>query len=125
MLRAGLSLQEIMELIPSTVGNRAMSQSLSTVAHELVRGEGIAEPMSKDPLFPPLLTQMVMVGEESNTLDTSLGVSADFYEQQSEEKLTAMVRVIQPVATLLISFLVAFMAIAVILPMYSITGSFE
>jgi len=125
LLSAGLSLQEIMELTPSTIGNQAMSKSLSAVAHELVRGEGLAAPMSKDDLFPPLLTQMVMVGEESNTLHTSLAVSADFYEQQSEEKLTAMVRVIQPAATLIIAGLVAFMAIAVILPMYSITGSFE
>ena len=125
LLRAGLSLQEIMELIPSTMSNRALGQSLTKVSQELVRGEGLSEPMAKDPLFPSLRTQMVMVGEESNTLDSSLSVAADFYETESDEKLTAMVKVIQPAATILIAFFVGFMAIAVILPMYSITEAFD
>lgn len=125
LLGAGLSLQEIMELVPSTIGNRAMRQSLSNVSQELVRGEGMSEPMAKDNLFPPLLTQMVMVGEESNTLDSSLSVAADFYETDSSERVGAMVRIITPAATVLIAALVGFMAVAVILPMYSITGAFE
>ena len=125
LLGAGLSLQEIMELVPSTIGNRAMRQSLSKVSQDLVRGEGISDPMARDDLFPPLLTQMVMVGEESNTLDSSLAVAADFYEADSSERVTAMVRIIQPVATVLIAALVGFMAVAVMLPMYSITGALE
>ncbi len=124
LLGAGLSLQEIMEMIPLTVGNSAMRQSLTKVGQELVRGEGISEPMARDDLFPPLLTQMVMIGEESNTLDSSLAVAADYYENDSAEKINAMVKVIVPASTIFVALLVGFMALAVIMPMYSITGAF-
>ena len=81
--------------------------------------------MARDELFPPLLIQMVMVGEESNTLDSSLAVAADFYEADSSDKISAMVKVIQPLSTVFVALLVGFMALAVIMPMYSITGAFE
>jgi type IV pilus assembly protein PilC len=125
LLNAGLALQEIMEMIPMSISNRAMRRSLTKVGEDLVRGEGLSDPMARDELFPPLLIQMVMVGEESNTLDSSLAVAADFYEADSSDKISAMVKVIQPLSTVFVALLVGFMALAVIMPMYSITGAFE
>jgi type IV pilus assembly protein PilC len=68
---------------------------------------------------------MVAVGEESNSLDFTMGVVADFYETTAEEKTTAMVSMIGPISTIAIAFLVGFIAISVLMPMYTLTGAFE
>ncbi|MFC1999918.1 type II secretion system F family protein [Chloroflexota bacterium] len=125
LLAAGLTLQEIMEMIPSTVKNLAMRRSLTKVNQDLIRGEGISMPMAEDNIFPSLLTQMVTVGEETNTLESSLGVAADFYEMDAVDKTNSLVRIIQPAAIVFVALLVGFIALAVIMPMYSLTGSFQ
>lgn len=123
LLSAGLPLQEVMELVPQTTGNKAIRRSLIKVNQSLIRGEGIYNPMSKDDIFPPLMLQMVAVGEASNTLPSTLSVAANFYESESNEKVDHLVGVITPASTIFIALFVGFLALAVIMPMYSITGA--
>ena len=80
--------------------------------------------MSRMDIFPPLLIQMVSVGEESNSLDFTLGVVADFYETTADEKMAAMVGMVGPLSTIGIALLVGFIAISVLMPMYTLTGAF-
>lgn len=124
MVSAGLTLQDIMELIPHGTSNAVFRDALSQVHEHLLLGEGLSEPMSHLSIFPPLLVQMVSVGEESNTLDFTMGVVADFYETTAEEKTTAMLGMIGPVSTIGIALMVGFIALSVILPMYTLTGVF-
>ena len=124
MIGAGLKLQETMELLPQATTNMVFRDALYKVNERLLLGEGLAEPMSRVSLFPPLLVQMVAVGEESNTLDYTMGVVADFYETAAEEKTAAMVGMIGPVSTIGIALLVGFIAISVLMPMYTLTGAF-
>ncbi len=124
LVGAGLKLQEIMEIAPQATDNRVFRDALHRVHERLILGEGLSEPMSRIKLFPPLLVQMVAVGEESNTLDFTMGVVADFYETGAEEKTTAMVAMIGPISTIGIALLVGFIALAVIMPMYTLTGAF-
>jgi len=124
LISAGLSLQEIMELLPQSSNNRVVRESLNRVNEGLVLGEGLSDPMSRLDIFPPLLVQMVAVGEESNSLDFTMGVVADFYEVTAEEKTTAMVGMIGPFSTIFIALFVGFIAISVLMPMYTLTGSF-
>jgi len=123
LVSAGLSLQEVMELVPQSTANRFIRDNLNQVNERLLLGEGLSEPMSQIELFPPLLVQMVVVGEESNTLDFTMGVVADFYQSASEEKMNAMVGMLGPLTTVGIAILVGFIAVSVLMPMYSITGS--
>jgi len=124
LVGAGLSLQEIMEMMPQSSNNMAIRDALSRVNEGLLLGEGLSGPMSRIEIFPPLLVQMVAVGEESNTLDFTLGVVADFYEATAEEKTTAMVGMLGPMSTMGIALMVGFIAISIIMPMYTLTGSF-
>ena len=80
--------------------------------------------MAANPLFPPLMLQMVRVGEESNSLPFTMGVVADFYEDVATERTEAMVAMITPLSTILMALGVGFIALSVILPVYSLTGSF-
>jgi len=124
LVSTGLNLQEIMEMMPQSSNNRVIRDALNRVNEGLLLGEGLAEPMSRIDIFPPLLVQMVAVGEESNTLDFTLGVVADFYETTAEEKTSAMVGMIGPLSTIGIALLVGFIALSVIMPMYTLTGAF-
>ena len=125
MIGAGLKLQETMELLPQATTNMLFRDSLHRVNERLLLGEGLAEPMSRISLFPPLLVQMVAVGEESNTLEFTMGVVADFYETAAEEKTAAMVGMIGPISTIGIALMVGFIAMSVLMPMYTLTGSFD
>jgi len=124
LIGTGLSLQEIMELAPQSSNNKIIRDALYQVNEGLILGEGLSGPMSRIDLFPPLLVQMVVVGEESNTLDFTLGVVADFYEISAEEKMNTMVGMVGPLSTILIAVFVGFIAISVLMPMYTLTGSF-
>jgi type IV pilus assembly protein PilC len=124
LVGAGLKLQEIMELLPQSTTNRVFRDALEHVHERLFLGEGLADPMSRLAIFPPLMVQMVAVGEESNSLDFTMGVVADFYETAAEEKTAAMVGMIGPFSTIGIALLVGFIALSVIMPMYTLTGAF-
>ncbi len=124
LISAGLSLQEIMELVPQASSNVVIRDALNRVNEGLILGGGLSEPMSHEGIFPPLLVQMVAVGEESNSLDFTMGVVADFYETTAEEKTNAMVGMLGPLSTIGIALVVGFIAISVLMPMYTITGAF-
>ena len=79
--------------------------------------------MTKHKLFPPLLVQMVMVGEESGNLESTLTVVANSYETEADDRLSGLISLIEPAMTIGLALMVAFIALAVITPMYSIMGS--
>ena len=124
LVGSGMSLQEITEMIPQSTNNTVFRDTLKRVHEGLLLGEGLSGPMQRVGMFPPLLIQMVAVGEESNTLDFTMGVVADFYETTADEKITALVGMIGPLATVGISLLVGFIALSIIMPMYTLTGAF-
>ena len=123
LVHAGLRLQDIMELAPQTTTNSVIRDALKQINERLTLGEGISDPMSHISIFPPLLIQMVVVGEETNSLDFTMGVVADFYESTSEEQMDAMVGLIGPISTVGIAILVGFIAVSVLMPIYSLTGA--
>ncbi len=111
-------------MVPYTTTNSVMRNALHQVNDSLLLGEGMSGPMSHIELFPALLVQMVTVGEETNTMEFTMGVVADFYETTAEEKATAMVGLVGPLSTIGIALLVGFIAVSIMLPMYTLTGSF-
>ena len=125
LMTAGLKLQETMELLPQATTNMVFRDALNSVNERLLLGEGLADPMTRISLFPPLLVQMVAVGEETNTLDFTMGVVADFYETAAEEKTASLVGMIAPISTIGIALLVGFIALSVLMPMYTLTGAFD
>lgn len=124
LLSAGLALQEVIELLPQTTTNSVVKNALADVKSGLFLGQGLTYPMSMNPLFPPLMLQMVRVGEESNNLEKNLFVLAVFYETTADERTAAMLSMIAPLSTMILAGLVGFIAMSVMMPMYSMTGNF-
>ena len=72
LFKVGLPLPEILGQAIRGSGNKAFSNALTEVQEQLIRGEGLSKPMAKNPLFLPLMVQMISVGEETGNLDTAL-----------------------------------------------------
>lgn len=125
LLRAGLPLSDIMELVLQTTQNQIIRDELSAVREELMRGEGLAKPFARSKLFPSMLSQVVSVGEETGALDTNLDTLAEFYATEVDERVGTLTAMVQPAMTLGIGLVVAFIAISIIMPMYSIMGHIQ
>ncbi len=123
LLKAGLPLPQIMDIASQTTGNRIIRQALIDVRKELVQGHGLSRPMAAIKLFPRVLVQMVMVGEQTGTLDSNLATLADFYEEEVDQRVDTLISIIEPSLIVLVGLMVGFIALSLIMPMYSIMGS--
>lgn len=123
LLRAGLLLPQIMNVVTQTVGNRIVRQALREVRDKLVQGQGLSQPMAAIDLFPRLAVEMVVVGEKTGNLESSLATVADFYEQSVDRKINTLISMIEPTLTILVGLVVVFIALSMITPLYSILGS--
>lgn len=119
---AGLPLTEIMPMVIQGSNNRVMSQALYDVQTDMLKGEGLAKPMMKNPLFLPMMVQMVKVGEETGNLDASLQAVAQNYEVEAQEKTKALIGMIQPTMTIAIAGIVGVIALSMVSAMYSMYG---
>ena len=111
-----------MPLVIQGCGNRVMAQALNDVHVDMLRGEGLSKPMSKSPLFLPMMVQMVKVGEETGSLDASLQAVAQNYETEAQDKTKALIGMIQPVMTIVIAGIVGLIAVSMVSAMYSMYG---
>ena len=125
LLHAGLPLPDIINMTQRISSNRVIQEALKQVQNDLVQGEGLSAPMGKHSLFPRLLVQMVMVGEESGNLESTMSIIADNYQREADDKISSLISLIEPAMTIGLALVVAFIAISVISPMYSIMGVFE
>lgn len=125
LTHAGLTLPEIMELALQTTGNVIVTEALERVRAALLNGQGLAAPMTREPLFPPLLTQMVRVGEETGTLEGNLTTLAEFYEERVDRNIRTLTGMLEPALTLFVGGIVAFIALSMVSPMYSILGQIQ
>ena len=121
--QVGLPLPEAMEVAQETASNLHIREALAGAREGLVAGNGLARPLEKTGLFPPTFIQTLKVAEDTGTLDENLRRMSDFYQQDSTERVKGMVGLIEPLATISVALAVGFIAMAVVMPMYSILGS--
>jgi type IV pilus assembly protein PilC len=125
VLKAGVPLGQTFEAVIAGTGNRVFQRGLSTVKEQMTSGEGFAGPLLRTRLFPPMLTQMVRVGEETGTLDTYLEQAAEFYEEELDFRVRAMISLIEPVMTVAVAIIVGFIAVSLISAMYGLVGALK
>ena len=123
LLKAGLRLPQIMDIVTQTVGNRIIHQALRDVREKLVQGQVLSQSMATIALFPQLLTEMVVVGEKTGTLDSTLATIADFYEQKVDRRVSTLISMLEPILTVVIGLVVALIVLSIITPLYSILRS--
>jgi len=122
-LDAGLPMIEVMDLVIQSTQNTVIRKALEDIRTQILEGRGLFQSMAPNELFPPLLVQMVKVGEEVGTLTMDLTTVAELYEQEVDERVDLVLSMLQPLSILILGLIVAFIAVSVIMPIYSIMGS--
>jgi type IV pilus assembly protein PilC len=120
LLRAGVPIAQAFDISVQGTGNAEYIRRLGPVRDRLLAGEGIAVPLRSSGLFGPLLVQMVVVGEETGTLDVYLGQAADFLDGDLDYRTKQLVTLIEPLLIGGVALVVGFVALSVVTPMYSI-----
>lgn len=123
LLATDIPIVQTFQIISRTVGNLPYRQALTESADSLRSGSTVVKVLRRYPrLFPPMITQMIAVGEESGTLETVTGEMATFYEEEIDQTMANLSTVIEPLIILLLGLGVAGLAVAVILPIYSLSS---
>jgi type IV pilus assembly protein PilC len=125
VLKAGAPLGQTFEAVIAGTGNRVFQRGLGKVKEQMGGGEGFADPLIRSRLFPPMLTQMVRVGEETGTLDTYLEQAADYYEEELDYRIRQMTSLIEPAMTVMVGLVVGFIAVSLISAMYGLVGALK
>jgi type IV pilus assembly protein PilC len=123
LLKAGLGLPQTISLAVQTTGNGIVRRALTGVVDGLMQGDGLSVPMAKNRLFPSLLVEVVSIGEQTGALDTGLATLADYYEKRIDQRVGVFTSLLEPLITLVVGFVVIFIALSIITPLYSILRS--
>jgi len=122
LLRAGIKIVEALEITANTLGNLVYKKEILRVADGVKRGDPMSKYfMENTKLFPPIFSQMVVVGENTGKLDESILFLADFYESELDESTKTLSNFLEPIMLLVMGMIVAFVALAIITPIYKIT----
>lgn len=120
LLASGVPILSAMETVAGTVANEIISEAILTARARIREGDRIGDPLQKSKLFPPMVVQMISIGEEAGALDAMLGKVADFYEAEVDAALDSLTAAIEPVLIVFLGFAVGFIVISIFMPLVSV-----
>ena len=118
LVGAGVDIIKALEITGQTSGNYVIEESLAEVRERVSEGIPIAQPLAANPNFPPMVSQMVRIGEESGELEKMLGKIADFYEDEVDAAVAALTSIIEPLMMIVVGGMVGVILIAMYMPMF-------
>ncbi|MEY2477701.1 MAG: type pilus assembly protein PilC [Actinomycetota bacterium] len=122
---AGVPIMVAIEVTGKTSGNWVIEQAMVEVVESVKAGGQIATPLRELDVFPPMVSQMITVGEETGGLDTMLNKVADFYEDEVAAAVKAMTSILEPIMIVLVGAIVGFVVIAMYMPMFKVYDSIK
>lgn len=120
LLSSGVGILQAMETVAGTVSNDIISDAILEARARIREGDKIGEPLARSKLFPPMVVQMITIGEESGALDPMLAKVADFYEDEVDAALSSLTAAIEPVLIVGLGGVVGFIVVALFLPLVAI-----
>ncbi|HEU4464769.1 MAG TPA: type II secretion system F family protein, partial [Gemmatimonadota bacterium] len=114
-----------LEITARTAGNRVVEDAVMKSRASIAGGETIAEPLKRSTVFPPMVVQMINVGEQTGGLDDMLSKIADFYDEEVDAAVGALTSIIEPVMIVFLGAIVGGMVVAMYLPIFDIIKTVE
>lgn len=124
LLGAGISVLQSLEILTDALDNKLFEYDLQQCRSEVEKGISLSQSISRFPAFPPILSQMISVGEETGKLDEVLLKLSLYFEAESEQAVKNMTTAMEPAIMVVLGLGVGVMVMAIILPIYNITASF-
>jgi len=118
LVGAGVDIVKALEITGSTSGNWVVEQALAEVRVKVHEGVPIAQPLIENPIFPPMVSQMIKIGEETGELEKMLGKIADFYEDEVDSSIAALTSIVEPIMMIGVGAMVGVIVISMYLPMF-------
>ena len=123
MVSSGVPILDGLDIVAKTAGNRTVEKAIYEVRKSISEGSTIAEPLSKSGVFPPMVCQMIAVGEQAGSIDTMLNKIADFYDDEVEDAVGNLTAMMEPLLMLFLGTTVGGLVIAMYLPIFKLAGA--
>jgi type IV pilus assembly protein PilC len=120
LVAAGVDIIKALEITGQTAGNWVIEDALANVRQQVHEGVPIAQPLIENPVFPPMVSQMVKIGEETGELEKMLGKIADFYEDEVDAAISTLTSIIEPLMMIGVGMMVGVIIISMYLPMFKL-----
>ena len=120
LVAAGVDIIKALDIAGSTAGNWVVEKALAETRVKVQEGVPIAEPLTADPTFPPMVSQMIRIGEETGELEQMLSKIADFYEDEVDAAVQSLTSIIEPLMMIGVGFMVGIIIISMYLPMFKL-----
>jgi type IV pilus assembly protein PilC len=122
MLSAGVPIIDSLEICIDTLDNTQIAKDLTKVRQAVIEGKSITEPLARITYFPPLVTQMMKVGESTGNLDNMLVKVADVFQEEVEELVANLTKLIEPLILVVLGGIIGFVLVAMYLPIFMSAG---
>ena len=120
LVAAGVDIIKALEITGQTAGNSVVEEALIEVRSRVQSGVPIAQPLMENEVFPPMISQMVRIGEETGELDAMLGKIADFYEEEVDVSIQNLTSIIEPIMIIAVGLVVGVIILSMYLPMFKL-----
>jgi type IV pilus assembly protein PilC len=120
LLRSGVPILQALDIVTDTVNNKVISKAVNDVQASVREGESMAKPLAKHKVFPPMVVQMMAVGEDTGALDSMLHKISEFYDQEVEATTEALTALIEPLMIAVLGGIIGSMIIALYMPIFKI-----
>jgi type IV pilus assembly protein PilC len=120
LIRSGVPILEVLQIVSQTVGNVVMEKAIRTAAGDIERGESISTALSRHPIFPTMIIRMVTAGEQTGKIDNMLERIADFLDEEIETTLSGLTSLIEPILIVFLGVVVGGMVICMFLPIFKL-----
>jgi len=120
LVRSGVPILEVLQIVSQTVGNMVMEKAVKTAALDIERGESISAALGKHPVFPTMIVRMVTAGEQTGKIDNMLERISDFLDEEIETTLSGLTSLIEPILIVFLGVVVGGMVICMFLPIFKL-----
>jgi type IV pilus assembly protein PilC len=125
LISSGVSILDGLEITARTAGNRVIHDAIMESRASIAGGETIADPLKKSGVFPPMVCQMINVGEQTGGLDEMLSKIADFYDEEVDAAVEALLAAMEPIMIVVLGVVVGGMIVAMYLPIFDMINTVE
>ncbi|MFD1708776.1 type II secretion system F family protein [Siminovitchia sediminis] len=120
LFASSVPILQALEIVEKVAGNPVIGQVIRESRNNLEKGSPLSDPLEKSWVFPPLVSQMTAIGEQTGSLDYMLAKVADFYEEEVERSVDTLKSLIEPVMIVLLAVVIGFIVLAILIPMFTI-----
>ena len=122
LVRSGVPILEVLQIVSQTVGNVIMEKAIKTAATDIERGEGISAALGKNPIFPTMIVRMLSAGEQTGNIDNMLERVSNFLDEEIESTLSGLMSLLEPMLIVFLGVVIGGMVICMFLPIFNLAN---